>query len=142
MRPQAASMRPARRCHRGQRRRSSLERLRAAFEGARSGQRQVYFVTVLIDALRASGHEARARALTGTIIAFARSRGELVFLPELLRLRGEQSESTGPAAALADYREAVSLARASGARSLEARAAESLAALEGELPVSHEGARQ
>jgi hypothetical protein len=65
-----------------------------------------------------------------------------VFLPELLRLRGEQSESTGPAAALADYREAVSLARASGARSLEARAAESLAALEGELPVSHEGARQ
>jgi DNA-binding winged helix-turn-helix (wHTH) protein/tetratricopeptide (TPR) repeat protein len=97
---------------------------------------------VLIDALRASGHEARARALTGTIIAFARSRGELVFLPELLRLRGEQSESTGPAAALADYREAVSLARASGARSLEARAAESLAALEGELPVSHEGARQ
>lgn len=86
---------------------------------------------VLIDALRASGHHARARALTDTILEFARARGELVFLPELLRVRGEQSEPTEPAAALADYREAVALARASGARSLEARALGSLTALEG-----------
>jgi hypothetical protein len=52
---------------------------------------------------------------------------EKVYLPELLRVRGEQRESADPEAAAHDYRQAIELARTMGARSLEARAAESLA---------------
>ena len=77
----------------------------------------------LIEVLRTSGHAAPARALTEEMIGFARSHNEIVYLPELLRVRGEQRESTDVAAALQDYRDAVALARASGARSLELRAA-------------------
>lgn len=85
---------------------------------------------VLIDVLRTSGHAAEARRLTGEIISFAVSHDESVFLPELLRIRGEQAEPTDPAAAAKDYREAMELARATGAKSLERRARDSLAALE------------
>jgi adenylate cyclase len=85
---------------------------------------------VLIDVLRSSGHAARARQLTDEIIAFATSHGEKVYQPELVRVRGEQVEDTDPAAAASDYRAAIELARAIGARSLELRAAESLAAME------------
>lgn len=84
---------------------------------------------VLIDALRVSGHVAQARGLTDEIIAFALAHNESVYLPELLRIRGEQIEGADPAAAERDYREAIELARTTGARSLEQRAAESLAAL-------------
>jgi hypothetical protein len=84
---------------------------------------------VLIDVLRISGHVAEARRLTDEIIAFATAHDESVFLPELLRIRGEQLESTDPAAAARDYREACELARSMGARSLERRAADSLATL-------------
>jgi DNA-binding winged helix-turn-helix (wHTH) protein len=85
---------------------------------------------VLIDVLRISGHTARARELTDEIIAFAISHHERVYLPELIRVRGEQRQATDPAAAAQDYREAIELARSTGARSLEQRAAQSLAALE------------
>jgi hypothetical protein len=85
---------------------------------------------VLIDVMRASGHAAEARRLTDEIIAFAVSRGESVFLPELLRIRGEQLERTDPAGAAQNYREAMELARATGAKSLERRAMDSLATLE------------
>jgi adenylate cyclase len=84
---------------------------------------------VLIDVLRVSGHAVRARDLTEKIISFAVEQGELVYLPELLRLRGEQLESTDATAAARDYQEAIALARATGARSLEQRAGESLARL-------------
>jgi hypothetical protein len=53
-----------------------------------------------------------------------------VYLPELIRIRGQQLESTKPALAARDYREAIELARLKGAQSLERRAADSLAALE------------
>jgi hypothetical protein len=46
-----------------------------------------------------------------------------------LRVRGEQLEATDTDSALRDYRDAVELAGATGARSLEQRAADSLAAL-------------
>lgn len=84
---------------------------------------------VLIDVLRSSGHLAHARELTDEIIAFATERNESVYLPELLRVRGEQLEAEDPAAAARDYREAIELARSTGARSLEQRASDSLAAL-------------
>jgi tetratricopeptide (TPR) repeat protein len=84
---------------------------------------------VLIDVLRISGHVDQARQLTDEIITFASARNESVYLPELLRIRGEQLEATDPAAARRDYREAIRLARSTGARSLERRATDSLAAL-------------
>ncbi len=84
---------------------------------------------VLIDVLRISGHAAQARQLTDEIIAFAIAHNESVYLPELLRMRGEQREGTDPAAASRDYGEAIELARSKGARSLEQRATVSLAAL-------------
>lgn len=85
----------------------------------------------LIDVLRLSGHAAEARQLTDEMIAFALAHGESVYLPELLRMRGEQRARAEPAAARRDYQEAVELARAMGAGSLERRAAASLAALPG-----------
>lgn len=84
---------------------------------------------VLIDVLVSSGHFEAARNLTDEIIAFAITHNEAVYLPELIRARGEQREVSDPTAAARDYREAIEMARASGARSLEQRAAESLAAL-------------
>jgi DNA-binding winged helix-turn-helix (wHTH) protein len=89
---------------------------------------------VLIDVLRLSGHLAEARKLTDEIIAFAVARNESVYLPELLRLRGEQVAATDPAAATRDYREAIELARSTGARSLEQRASDSLAAVGARRP--------
>jgi hypothetical protein len=44
---------------------------------------------VLIDVLRCSGHDIEARALTDQIIDFAKAHNEVVYLPELLRLRAE-----------------------------------------------------
>jgi len=84
---------------------------------------------VLIEVLRLSGHAAQARQLTDEIIAFALAHDESVYLPELLRMRGEQRQKTDPAAATRDYREAIERARSAGARSLEQRAKASLAAL-------------
>lgn len=86
---------------------------------------------MLIDTLRVSGHLARARELTDQIIAFAIAHDELVYLPELLRVRGLQREATDPAAAIRDHAEAVALARSCGASGLERRAQESLSALRG-----------
>jgi hypothetical protein len=84
---------------------------------------------VLIDVLRISGHARQARLLTDEIIAFALAHNESVYLPELLRMRGEQREKTDPAAARRDYREAIERAHSAGARSLEQRAMASLGAL-------------
>jgi DNA-binding winged helix-turn-helix (wHTH) protein len=88
---------------------------------------------VLIEVLRISGHLARARTLTDQIIDFAIGHNERVYLPELIRIRGEQLEPTDPAAAARDYREALDLARSTGARTLEQRAAESLEAVTNRL---------
>jgi len=84
---------------------------------------------VLIDVLRLSGHVAEASRLTDEMIAFALAHNESVYLPELLRFRGEQLEGTDPRAATEIYREAIDLARSTGARSLEQRATDHLAAL-------------
>jgi hypothetical protein len=89
---------------------------------------------VLIDVLRSSGHAARARQLTDEIISFAIAHNESVYLPELIRIRGEQLEATDPAAAARDYRESIQWARASGALSLERRAVDRLATLEAGTP--------
>jgi hypothetical protein len=84
---------------------------------------------VLIDVLRTSGHLAEARQLTDQIIEFANAHNESVYLPELLRIRGEQRADSDPAAAMQEFRQASELARSTGARSLEQRALHNLAAL-------------
>ncbi|MFZ5891028.1 MAG: ATP-binding protein [Myxococcota bacterium] len=84
---------------------------------------------VAIDVLRISGHAEQARVLSDEIIAFAMAHQENVYLPELLRVRAEQRENADPEAAERGYREATELARRLGARSLEERAMDSLAAL-------------
>ena len=86
---------------------------------------------------RAVGRDAPGLARSGAlyegtltgIIAFAMAHHEQVYLPELLRARGEQRENAEPEAAARNYREAIELAQKMGARSLEVRAAESLAAV-------------
>ena len=90
-----------------------------------------FVAMVLIDVLRLSGHLGHARKLTDDIIAFATAHNERVYLPELVRMRGELRVPTDARAA-EDCREAITLARSTGAHSLERRAAESLAALSGE----------
>ncbi|MBI5066795.1 MAG: AAA family ATPase [Deltaproteobacteria bacterium] len=84
---------------------------------------------VLIEVLRSSGHAPQAQRLTDEIIDFALAHDESVYLPELLRMRGEQRQGADPAAASRDYQEAIERARSTGARSLEQRAMASLAAL-------------
>jgi hypothetical protein len=102
-----------------------LEALRERLAGISTGSTLV--ALILIDVLRISGHAAEARQLTDEIITFAISHGERAYLPELIRMRGELQED--PAAAGRDYREALELARSTGATNLERRAAASLAAL-------------
>ncbi len=87
-----------------------------------------FVAMVLIDLLLLSGHLEHARKLTDDIIAFATAHSERVYLPELLRLRGQLREPTDPRAA-EDHLQAIELARSTGAQSLERRAADSLAAL-------------
>lgn len=99
-----------------------------------------FVAMVLIDVLQLSGHVAHARKLTDDIITFATAHSERVYLPELLRMRGGLRERTDPSAA-EDYREAIELARSSGARSLERRAADSLAALQAVAADVSSGAR-
>ena len=82
---------------------------------------------LLIDVLQVSGHLQHARQLSDEIIDFARARSERVYLPELLRQRGGLLARKDRPAAIQSYREAIELARATGALGLERRAAESLA---------------
>ena len=71
----------------------------------------------------------RARAVLDDMIAFARSRGERIVEPELVRLRGALLEPSDPAAAAAAYLEAIARARAAQSRAFQLRAAISLAVL-------------
>lgn len=84
---------------------------------------------VLIHALSVSGHRAEAQQLTDQMIDFARAHNESVYLPELLRTRGEQLAGRDRSAAQDALRQAIALAQASGALSLEQRARASLASL-------------
>lgn len=84
---------------------------------------------MLIEALTLSGHFAQATELSDKIIAFALARNEIVYLPELLRVRGEQRSETDPLQAERDFEEAIRLAQNMGAQCLELRATGSLNSL-------------
>jgi len=76
-----------------------------------------------------SGAPARAHTLVDEMLEFARTTGEGVVEPELLRLRGELLEPTDPEGAAAAYREAIALGASRQSRAFQLRAANSLAAL-------------
>jgi len=88
-----------------------------------------YLAIAMIEALRRSGRTGAARDLVEEMLVFAHESGELLFEPELVRVRGELVETLDPAAAAASYREAIALAQAAGAPALELRAALRLAGM-------------
>lgn len=110
---------------------AALDELNRRFRG-RSAEVPIgtsYMGLLLACASRRSGDLARARALVDELIAFARTTGEAIVEPELVRLRGELVEPTDPDGAAADYREAIALAAARQSRAFQLRAASSLARL-------------
>jgi DNA-binding winged helix-turn-helix (wHTH) protein len=89
-----------------------------------------FVVAGVVEVLHAFGRDAEAAALLDEGLAFAAERGERVYLPELLRLRGELcAAAADPIGAAAAYHEAIERARAMGAVAFELRAALALAAL-------------
>ncbi len=102
----------------------AVEVIRGRLTGIATGCTLV--ALTLIDVLRISNHTEEARRLTDEIIEFATTHNESAYLPELIRVRGEQRQD--PDAAARDFREAIALAQSMGARSLEQRATASLAA--------------
>jgi hypothetical protein len=88
-----------------------------------------YVALSVVDALRRSNQRERALAFADSAIARAREAGELVFEPELVRMRGSLLEATDPAAAASTYREAIERAEKLGLLGIAARARASLAAL-------------
>ena len=84
-----------------------------------------YYLALLAESQLLAGQEGAARAAVDGAQAVAHQNSDLWYLPELHRLRG----LVDPAHAEAHFRRALTLAREQGARSLELRAATSLAAL-------------
>jgi class 3 adenylate cyclase/predicted ATPase len=89
------------------------------------------FLAVLSDAQRAAGQLAEAQGTVATALAVAAQTGQPFFDADLHRLDGDLLLATGGPAdeAAARYHRALAIAREQGARSLELRAATSLARL-------------
>ncbi|MEL6342365.1 MAG: TOMM system kinase/cyclase fusion protein [Myxococcota bacterium] len=92
-----------------------------------------YYSTLLVLVEIALGRPDAAMMRLDGLIQSAQDLGEVYYLPELLRLRGEILVGQGEVgAAEQHFREAVALARQKGARMLALRAATSLAQLIGD----------
>jgi predicted ATPase len=91
-----------------------------------------YFLGLLARAHARAGETAEALRLVSEALSFAESRSERWYEPELRRLRGEyllHEGATQARDAEASFKEALSLARAQGAKAWELRSAVSLAGL-------------
>jgi class 3 adenylate cyclase/predicted ATPase len=91
-----------------------------------------YFLGLLAQAHARAGERAEALRLVSEALSFAESRSERWYEPELRRLRGEyllHEGATEARDAKASFEEALSLARAQGAKAWELRSAVSLAGL-------------
>jgi hypothetical protein len=109
----------------------ALDELTRQFR-ARTAEVQVgttYMGLLVVCASIHSGDPARARTLVDEMLGFARTTGEGVVEPELIRLRGELLEPSDPEGAAAAYREAIALGAARQSRAFQLRASNSLAAL-------------
>lgn len=99
------------------------------------------YLSVLAAGLTQSGETARARQAIDEGTNWARRSGEIWCISELWRVEGELFRREGtPEAAEDRFRKALRWARRQGARSLELRAATSLARLHRDLGRSDEGA--
>jgi predicted ATPase len=91
-----------------------------------------YFLGLLAEAHARAGQNAEALHLLSEALSFAERRSERWYEPELRRLRGEyllHEGATQACDAEATFKEALSLARAQGAKAWELRSAVSLAGL-------------
>ena len=97
----------------------------------RAAVRRAGIFLLLADAQRAAGQLAEAQGTVATGLAVAAQTGQLFFDADLHRLDGDLLLATGGTAdeAAARYHRALAIAREQGARSLELRAATSLARL-------------
>jgi predicted ATPase len=89
-----------------------------------------YFLALLAEVLARDDRAAESLPLLDEGLALAEQTGERLFESELHRLRGEALRTVGHRDAEACFRQAVAVARSQSARSLELRAAVSLARLD------------
>jgi predicted ATPase len=88
---------------------------------------RTYYLALLAEALAGDGRAAEGLPLLEEALELVERTSERLFEAELYRLRGELLRPTDEAAAEACFRQAHAVARRQGARSLEVRAATSLA---------------
>jgi predicted ATPase/DNA-binding winged helix-turn-helix (wHTH) protein len=102
-----------------------------SFETVRlSRYNPAYHGIAVIEALTHIGRDADAKALLDELVDDMKRKGQLLFIPEFLRLEGDILATRGEAAAgeaLSTYQHAIQLAREQSALAWELRAATSLA---------------
>jgi DNA-binding winged helix-turn-helix (wHTH) protein/predicted ATPase len=97
---------------------------------------RTYFLALLAEVLIRDGQTAAALATLDEALGLVGPTGERLFEAELHRLRGEALRSAAHPDAEGCFRQALAVARRQGARSLELRAAVSLARLGDRLPLA------
>jgi DNA-binding winged helix-turn-helix (wHTH) protein/predicted ATPase len=100
-----------------------------AWQATGSVTYRTYFLALLAEVLMGDGRTADALAALNEALALVEQTGERLFEAELHRLRGEALRSAGHADAEGCFHQALAVARRQAARSLELRAAVSLARL-------------
>jgi predicted ATPase/DNA-binding winged helix-turn-helix (wHTH) protein len=104
-----------------------LEKLHAARYGLLTTDCNI----VLVQGLTMAGRFAEATALVNKTIELTESSGDIIYVPELLRLKGGLSLATGPRGDDAErcFEQSLELSRRMGARAWELRTATDLATL-------------
>lgn len=90
---------------------------------------ETYLLAYCVEAFLRAGLLERGAALLGEAFEFMEESGERYFEAELYRLKGETLRPVAPAEAERYFQQALAISRQQGARSLELRAAMSLARL-------------
>ncbi|MBO0701126.1 MAG: hypothetical protein J2P46_22205, partial [Zavarzinella sp.] len=101
-----------------------------AWEATGSVTYRTYFLALLAEALARDGRAAEGLPVIDEALGLVEQTSERLFEAELYRLRGELLRPTNKADAEACFYQALGVARRQGARSLELRAAMSLARLD------------
>ena len=106
---------------------AQLRRGLESFRASGAELRLPFYYGLLAEAHALGGQRGEALANVASAFAFSSKNGELWYVPELHRLHGDVLRSGGDAAgAAASYRNAVAVARTTGARLFELRAADRL----------------
>lgn len=107
----------------------SMERGIAAFRATGARLSETYLLAYCVDAFLHVGLYEKGTALLEEVFAYMEKSGERYFEAELHRLKGETVRTSAPTDAERHFLRALETARLQGARSLELRAAISLARL-------------